>query len=131
MLKHNKIKLSIMVIAITILGTSVLITNPAKTAFGQGTIDDILRLNVTQDNMKQGNMSGGNMSGGNMTAVIDVDTLAKNIKERHPILAQMATDEDQDLMMKIKDMDAKEAAKTTIVLNMLRLLQHYKQLDVE
>jgi hypothetical protein len=131
MLKHNKIKLSIMVIAITILGTSVLITNPAKTAFGQGTIDDILRLNVTQDNMKQGNMSGGNMSGGNMTAVIDVDTLAKNIKERHPILAQMAADEDQDLMMKIKDMDAKEAAKTTIVLNMLRLLQHYKQLDVE
>jgi pentapeptide MXKDX repeat protein len=146
MLKHNKIKLSIMVIAITILVTSVLITNPAKTAFGQGTIDDILGLNVTQDNMKQGNMSGGNMSGGNMsggnmsggnmtggnmTAVIDVDTLTQNIKERHPILAQMAADEDQDLMMKIKDMDTKEAAKTTIALNMLRLLQQYKQLDVE
>lgn len=46
MLKHNKIKLSIMVIAITILGTSVLITNPAKTAFGQGTIDDILGHNL-------------------------------------------------------------------------------------
>jgi hypothetical protein len=43
----------------------------------------------------------------------------------------MAADEDQDLMTKITDMDAKEAAKTTIALNTLRLLQQYKQLDVE
>jgi uncharacterized protein YaiL (DUF2058 family) len=34
----------------------------------QGTIGDII----------------SNMTQGNMTAVIDVDTLTKNIKERHP-----------------------------------------------
>ena len=128
---HNKIKLSIMVIAITILGTSMLISNLSKTAFGQGLINDMLRLNETQDNMTQGNMSGGIVIGGNVTAVIDVDTLTQNIKERHPILAQMAVEEDQSLMSKIKGMDSKEAVKTTIALDILRLLQQYKQLDVE
>ena len=131
MLEHNKIKLSIMVTAITILGTGVLITNVSNTAFGQGIINDMLRLNETQDNMTQGNMSGGNMSGGNVTAVIDVDTLTQNIKERHPILAQMTAEEDQSLMSKIKGMDSKEAIKTTIALDILRLLQQYKQLDLE
>lgn len=131
MLEHNKIKLSIMVTAITILGTGVLITNVSNTAFGQGIINDMLRLNETQDNMTQGNMSGGNMSGGNVTAVIDVDTLTQNIKERHPILAQMTAEEDQSLMSKIKGMDSKEAVKTTIALDILRLLQQYKQLDLE
>lgn len=131
MLEHNKIKLSTMVTAITILGTGVLITNVSNTAFGQGIINDMLRLNETQDNMTQGNMSGGNMSGGNVTAVIDVDTLTQNIKERHPILAQMTAEEDQSLMSKIKGMDSKEAVKTTIALDILRLLQQYKQLDLE
>lgn len=131
MLEHNKIKLSIMVTAITILGTGMLITNVSNTAFGQGIINDMLRLNETQDNMTQGNMSGGNMSGGNVTAVIDVDTLTQNIKERHPILAQMTAEEDQSLMSKIKGMDSKEAVKTTIALDILRLLQQYKQLDLE
>lgn len=131
MLEHNKIKLSIMVTAITILGTGVLINNVSNTAFGQGIINDMLRLNETQDNMTQGNMSGGNMSGGNVTAVIDVDTLTQNIKERHPILAQMTAEEDQSLMSKIKGMDSKEAVKTTIALDILRLLQQYKQLDLE
>ena len=46
--------------------------------------------------------------------------------ERHPILAQMAGNEDQDLMVIIKGMDSKEAAKTTIALNILRLLQQYE-----
>lgn len=128
---HNEIKLSIMVIAITILGTSMLISNLSKTAFGQGLINDMLRLNETQDNMTQGNMSGGIVIGGNVTAVIDVDTLTQNIKERHPILAQMAVEEDQSLMSKIRGMDSKEAVKTTIALDILRLLQQYKQLDVE
>jgi hypothetical protein len=44
----------------------------------QGTIGDII------SNMTQGNMTQGNMTQGNMTTVIDVDTLTKNIKERHP-----------------------------------------------
>ena len=120
-----------MVTAITILGTSVIITNFSKTTFGQGIVDELLRLNETQDKMIQGNISGVNTSGGNVTAVIDVDTLTKNIKERHPILAQMALDEDESLMSKIKGMDPKEAVKTTIALDILRLLQQYKQLDIE
>ncbi len=131
MLKHNKIKLSMMVTAITILGISLLISNLSMTAFGQGIINDMLRLSETQDNTTQGNVLGGNVSGGNVTAVIDVDTLTQNIKERHPILAEMTVDEDLSLMSKIKGMDSKEAVKTTIALDILRLLQQYKQLDVE
>lgn len=131
MLKHNKIKLSMMVTAITILGISLLISNLSMTAFGQGIINDMLRLSETQDNTTQGNVLGGNVSGGNVTAVIDVDTLTQNIKERHPILAEMTVDDDLSLMSKIKGMDSKEAVKTTIALDILRLLQQYKQLDVE
>lgn len=130
MVKHNLIKLSIMILTIAILGITALIINPANMAYAQGTIGDIIS-NMTQGNMTQGNMTDGNTTEGNMTTVIDVDTLAKNIKERHPILTQMSADEDQDLMVKIKGMDPKEAAKTAIALNMLRLLQQYKQLDVE
>ena len=129
MVKHNIIKLSIMILTIAILGTAMII-NPANMAYAQGTIGDIIS-NMTQGNMTQGNMTQGNTTQGNMTTVIDVDTLAENIKERHPILTQMSADEDQDLMVKIKGMDPKEAAKTTIALNILRLLQQYKQLDVE
>jgi hypothetical protein len=130
MVKHNIIKMSIMILTIAILGTTAVIINPANMAYAQGTIGDIIS-NMTQGNMTQGNMTQGNMTQGNMTTVIDVDTLAENIKERHPILTQMSADEDQDLMVKIKGMDPKEAAKTTIALNILRLLQQYKQLDVE
>lgn len=72
----------------------------------------------------------GNTTKGNFTAVIDVDTLSTNIKERHPILAQMSADEDKDLIVVIKGMDPKEAAKTILALNMLRLLQQYKEVDV-
>ena len=64
-----------------------------------------------------------------MTAVVDVDTLAKNLKDRHPILAQFAGNEDEDIVNKIKGLDTKEAAKTTIAMNILRLLQQYQQLD--
>ena len=130
MAKHNIIKLSIMILTIAILGTTGLIINPTNMAYAQGTIGDIIS-NATQGNATQGNATQGNATQGNITAVIDVDTLAKNIKERHPILTQMSADEDQDLMVKIKGMDPKEAAKTTIALNLLRLLQQYKQLDVE
>ena len=130
MVKHNIIKLSIMILTIAILGTTAMIINPSNMAYAQGTIGDIIS-NMTQGNTTQGNTTQGNTTQGNMTTVIDVDTLAENIKERHPILTQMSADEDQDLMVKIKGMDPKEAAKTTIALNILRLLQQYKQLDVE
>jgi hypothetical protein len=107
MMNQNIMKLAIFVFTVAILGTAALIVNPGKMAYAQG--------NLTAQ--------------GNMTAVIDVDTLTKNIKERHPILAQMQADEDADLVEKIKGLDTKEAVKTAIALNMLRLLQQYKEVD--
>ena len=83
----------------------------------------------------QGNATNGNLSAdttkGNLSAVIDVDTLSKNIKERHPLLAKMSADEDKNQIVVIKGMDPKEAAKTIIALNMLRLLQQYKEVDAK
>ena len=99
-------KMAIFVLTAAILGTAALV-HPENIALAQ----------------VQGNTTG------NLTTVIDVDTLSKNIKERHPILAQFAGDEDQDIVVKIKGMDPKEAAKTMIALNILRMLQQYKQLD--
>ena len=90
----------------TIFGTAVL-SHPKNNALAQ----------------TQGNVTG------NLTAVIDDDTLSKNLKERHPILAQFSGDEDEDIVVKINVMDAKEAAKTALALNILRMLQQYKQLD--
>jgi hypothetical protein len=88
MVKHNIIKMSIMILTIAILGTTAVIINPTNMAYAQGTIGDIIsnmtQGNMTQGNMTQGNMTQGNMTQGNMTTVIDVDTLTKNIKERHP-----------------------------------------------
>ena len=42
----------------------------------------------------------------------------------------MTADEDKDLIVLIKGMDPKEAVKTLIALNMVRLLQQYKEVDV-
>ncbi len=106
-MNQNVMKLAIFVSTVAILGTAALIVNPGKMAYAQG--------NLTAQ--------------GNMTAVIDVDTLSKNIKERHPVLAQMQANEDADLVAKIKGLDSKEAVKTVIALNMLRLLEQYKEVD--
>ena len=130
MVKHNIAKLSIMALTIAIMASTALIINPTKVAHGPSTVGDIIS-NLAQGNTTQGNTTQGNATQGNLTAVIDVATFAKNIVERHPILAQMAGNEDQDLMVIIKGMDSKEAAKTTIALNILRLLQQYEKLDVE
>jgi hypothetical protein len=43
----------------------------------------------------------------------------------------MAGDEDKNTIVVIKGMDPKEAAKTIIALNMLRLLQQYKEVDTK
>jgi hypothetical protein len=107
MMNQNIMKLAIFVSTAAILGTAALIVNPGKLAYAQG--------NLTAQ--------------ANMTAVIDVDTLSKNLKERHPILAQLQADEDADLVEKIRGLDSKEAVKTAIALNMLRLLQQYKEVD--
>jgi hypothetical protein len=99
-------KMTIFVLTSAILGTAALV-HPENIVSAQ----------------TQGNLTG------NLTAAIDVDTLTNNLKERHPILAQFAGDEDEDIVVKIVGMDPKEAAKTTLALNILRLLQQYKQLD--
>ena len=106
MMNEKIVKTTIFLAALAILGLALLV-HPGKIALAQ----------------TQGNLTG------NMTIVIDVDTLSNDIKERHPVLSQFAGDEDGDIVEKIRGMDAKEAAKTTIALNVLRLLQQYKQLD--
>ena len=103
-MKHMKI--AIFVLTVAILGTTALIVNPGKMAYAQG--------NVTQ---------------GNVTTTIDADSLIKALKARHPILAQLVTNEDKDLVVKLKDLDTKEAIKTALALNMLHLLQQYREID--
>ena len=106
------------------LVAAAVLVNPVNMVHAQG--------NATQ---AQGNATQGQGNAtqkqGNLTAVIDVDTLSKNIKDRHPILAQMAADEDKNTIVVIKGMDPKEAAKTILALNMLRLLQQYKEVDAK
>ena len=108
-MKHMKI--AIFVLTVAILGTTALIVNPGKMAYAQG--------NVTQ----------GNKTQGNVTTTIDADSLIKALKARHPILAQLVTNEDKDLVVKLKDLDTKEAIKTALALNMLHLLQQYREID--
>ena len=124
MVNQKFTKGSFIIITVTLLVAAAVLVNPVNMVHAQG--------NATQ---AQGNatLAQGNATQkqGNLTAVIDVDTLSKNIKERHPILAQMAADEDKNTIVVIKGMDPKEAAKTILALNMLRLLQQYKEVDAK
>jgi hypothetical protein len=108
-MKHMKI--AIFVLIVSILGTSALIVNSGNMAYAQG--------NETQ----------GNETQGDVTKTIDADSLIKALKERHPVLAQLVTNEDKDLVVKFKDLDTKEALKTALALNMLHLLQQYREID--
>ena len=108
-MKHMKI--AIFVMTVSILGTSTLIVNSGNMAYSQG--------NNTQ----------GNNTQGDVTTTIDADSLIKALKERHPVLAQLVTNEDKDLVVKFKDLDTKEALKTALALNMLHLLQQYREID--
>ena len=121
----------IIVMTVTLLVASAALVNPLNMVHAQGNVTQALG-NVTKaiGNATQG-LGNATQKQGNLTAVIDVDTLSKNIKERHPILAQMAGDEDKNAIVVIKGMDPKEAAKTIIALNMLRLLQQYKEVDAK
>jgi hypothetical protein len=112
----------IIIMTVSLLLAAAVLVNPVNIVHAQG--------NATQGNATQG-QDNATQKKGNLTAVIDVDTLSKNIKERHPILAQMAADEDKGTIVVIKGMDPKEAAKTIIALNMLRLLQQYKEVDAK
>jgi hypothetical protein len=107
--KHMKI--AIFVVTVSILGTSALIVNSGNIAYAQG--------NNTQ----------GNNTQGDVTKTIDADSLIKALKARHPVLAQLVTNEDKDLVVKFKDLDTKEALKTALALNMLHLLQQYREID--
>ena len=108
-MKHMKI--AIFVLTVAILGTTALIVNPGKMAYAQGSTIQ------------------GNKTQGNVTTTIDADSLIKALKARHPILAQLVTNEDKNLVVKLKDLDTKEAIKTALALNMLHLLQQYREID--
>jgi hypothetical protein len=108
-MKHMKI--AIFVLTVSILGTSALIVNSGNMAYAQG--------NNTQ----------GNNTQGDITTTIDADSLIKALKERHPVLAELVTNEDKDLVVKLTDLDTKEAVKTAVALNMLHLLQQYREID--
>lgn len=117
MVNQKFTKAPIIFMTATLLVAAAVLVNPVNMVHAQG--------NATQP------QANATQKQGNLTAVIDVDTLSKNIKERHPILAQMAGDEDKNTIVVIKGMDPKEAAKTIIALNMLRLLQQYKEVDAK
>jgi hypothetical protein len=117
MVNQKFTKAPVIFMTATLLVAAAVLVNPVNMVHAQGNATQA-PANATQ---KQGNL----------TAVIDVDTLSKNIKERHPILAQMSGDEDKNTIVVIKGMDPKEAAKTIIALNMLRLLQQYKEVDAK
>ena len=117
MVTSKIMKSSVFVVTAALLLAAAALSSPANMVHAQG-------------NATQGNMSA-DVTKGNLSAVIDVDTLSKNIKERHPVLAKMSADEDKNQIVVIKGMDPKEAAKTIIALNMLRLLQQYKEVDAK
>jgi hypothetical protein len=121
----------IIIMTVILLVAAAVVVNPVNMAHAQGNVTQALG-NVTKaiGNATQA-LGNATQKQGNLTAVIDVDTLSKNIKQRHPILAQMAGDEDKNAIVVIKGMDPKEAAKTIIALNMLRLLQQYKEVDAK
>lgn len=110
MFNMKYMKIAIFVLTVSILGTSALIVNSGNMAYAQGNATNA--TNAT-----------------NTTTTIDADSLIKDLKARHPILAQLVTNEDKDLVVKLKDLDTKEAVKTALALNMLHLLQQYREID--
>jgi hypothetical protein len=124
MVNQKFMKAPIIIMTVTLLVAAAVVVNPVNMVHAQGNATQALG-NATQA------QANATQKQGNLTEVIDVDTLSKNIKQRHPILAQMAGDEDKNAIVVIKGMDPKEAAKTIIALNMLRLLQQYKEVDAK
>jgi hypothetical protein len=131
MINQKFTKGPIVIMTVTLLVAAAVLVNPVSMVHAQGNVTQALgNVTKTLGNATQA-LGNATQKQGNLTAVIDVDTLSKNIKERHPILAQMAGDEDKNAIVVIKGMDPKEAAKTIIALNMLRLLQQYKEVDAK
>ncbi|MDP9306070.1 MAG: hypothetical protein M3O68_06990 [Thermoproteota archaeon] len=106
MFNMKYMKIAIFALTVSLLGTTALIVNSGNMAYAQTEIT----TNTT-------------------TTTIDADSLIKDLKARHPILAELVTNEDKDLVVKFKDLDTKEAVKTALALNMLHLLQQYREID--
>ena len=98
-IKHTKI--AIFVIAAAVLASSALVISPARMAYAQD----------------------------NATATMDTDGIIKSLKAKHKALSALAEDGDRELLSKIKDMDAKEAAQTALALNIIRALQEYRAVE--
>ena len=105
-MKHAKI--SIFVLLTALLATTALVISPARMAYAQGNETGAL---------------------GNATAALDADGMIASLKAKHAALSALAEGEDRELLSKIKDMDAKEAAKTALALNIIRSLQEYKAVE--
>jgi len=93
-------------LTVAVLGATALILNPGRIVYAQG----------------------------NATSTINVDIWVEALKAKHPTLATIADiadiadiAEDKDVIGKLKDLDAKEAIKTLIALNIVRDLMQYKQ----
>ena len=98
-IKHTKI--AIFVIAAAVLASSALVISPARMAYAQD----------------------------NATATMDTDGIIKSLKAKHKALSALSEDGDRELLSKIKDMDAKEAAQTALALNIIRALQEYRAVE--
>ena len=95
--------MSIFVLASAVLSATALISSPGRIAYAQG----------------------------NATSTIDTDIWVEALKAKHPALATIPDiadiAEDKDVIGKLKSLDAKEAVKTLIALNIVRDLMQYKQ----
>jgi len=138
MSKTTHAKIAIFVIAATLLSSAALVVGPTRIVFAQGNMSSMNAtggLNQTGDmsmtapeTMKSMmNATGANVTG--LTVVMDVDTFKNLLKQKHPLLAQLAEDQDKDLIAKIKAQEVKQALKDEIALNILRLLAQYKAID--
>ena len=96
-------RITIFVIAAAILGTTAMIVNPGRMAYAQD----------------------------NATATVDADGVIKSLKAKHGALSALGEDGDRELLSKLKDMDAKEAAQTALALNIIRALQEYKAVEAQ
>ena len=113
------------VFAASILASTALVVNPTKIAYAQA----------------------------NATATLDTEGIIKNLKAKSAVLSALTGDEDSDLLSKIKGLDptgafhvchlheyiyllskikfidAKEAVKAALALNIIRELRQYKAVD--
>ena len=94
-------RIAIFVISAAILGSTAMVVNPGRMAYAQD----------------------------NATATMDTDGIIKSLKAKHKALSALGEDGDRELLSKIKDMDAKEAAQTALALNIIRALQEYRAVE--